>query len=220
MKDMKRFNQNGPPKGMDINRQKRIPLAAIGAILGGILWVINHIWQGYLDLTPGKEAILHDVTHPAYYLNTAMLLFAMVGLLVGLFSLNNHISISAIGPLWRIGFYLSFLGQGFFALGNAGFLLHGIIGLSILMDAINVITGISNLVMFLGALPIGFVLFRRIVFPRLGSILFLLTVPGVAFSVFFVYNLNELIAGIIIGCLYGGAWIITGYFLWKLAKNW
>ena len=41
---------------------RRLRLGAVGAIIGGVLLAINTVWQGYLDLTPGGDAFLHEST--------------------------------------------------------------------------------------------------------------------------------------------------------------
>ena len=109
-----------------------------------------------------------------------------------------------MGYMWRFGFFLSVLGQGLFALGSAGFVLHYLLDLSTFLDVMTIGSGIGIIVMYLGALPLGLVLFRRMIIPQSGSLLFLLTVPAVAISMFFVYNVNALIGGILMGVVYGG----------------
>ncbi|MCR2822758.1 hypothetical protein [Lederbergia panacisoli] len=189
--------------------------AALGAITGGGLLAINIIWQGYLDLTLGGDSFLHDVTHFAYYLNTAMIFFAMCGLLIGLFSLHNHIKATKVNFLWRTGIFLSGLGQGLFGLGALAFFVHGFLDLGSLHETVDLVAGISSIVMFLGALPLGIFLIRIKTFPRFGTILFLLTVPVVAVATTVIYNVNALIGGILFGGIYGLAWIITGFYLRK-----
>ena len=77
-------------------------------------------------------------------------------------------------------------------------------------------SGIGIIVMYLGALPLGLVLLRRKVIPQSGALLFLLTVPAVVASMFVVYNMNALVGGLLMGVVYGGAWVITGFYLWGL----
>ncbi len=191
--------------------------AAVGAITGGGLLAINIIWQGYLDLTSGGDSFLHDVTHVAYYLNSAMILFAMCGLLIGLFSLNDHIKATTtkVGFLWRTGIFLSGLGQGLFGIGALAFFIHGFLDLGSFLETVNLVSGISSIVMFLGALPLGIFLIRIKTFPRFGSILFILSVPVFVIATFFIYNMNALIGGILFGGVYSLAWIITGFYLRK-----
>ena len=176
---------------------------------------INIIWQGYLDLTLGGDSFLHDVTHFAYYLNSAMLFFAICGLLIGLLSLNNHIKATKVDFWWRTGIFLSGLGQGLFGIGALAFFIHGLFDLGSFLETVNLVSGISSIVMFLGALPLGISLIRIKTFPRFGSILFLLTVPVFAVATTVIYNVNALIGGILFGGIYGLAWIITGFYLGK-----
>ena len=178
---------------------------------------INIIWQGYLELTLGGDSFLHDVTHVAYYLNSAMILFAMCGLLIGLFSLNDHIKATAtkVGLLWRTGIFLSGLGQGLFGIGALAFFIDGFLDLGSFLETVNLVSGISSIVMFLGALPLGIFLIRIKTFPRFGSILFILSVPVFVIAMFFIYNTNALIGGILFGGVYSLAWIITGFYLRK-----
>ncbi|ALC89024.1 hypothetical protein AM500_03870 [Bacillus sp. FJAT-18017] len=190
-------------------------LASIGAITGGSLLAINNIWQGYLDVTPGNDGILHDVSHYAYYLNNAMLFVAMSGLLLGLHGLNNRVIVAEAGFMWRTGVLLSRIGQGIFAIGALAFILHGFFDFKSFMDLVTLVTGIGNLVMYLGALPLGLVLRRRNEFSRTAAILFLLTVPAVAVATIIIYSINPLVGGLLTGGWYGLAWIITGIYLKK-----
>jgi hypothetical protein len=192
--------------------------AAVGAIAGGGLLAFNIIWQGYLDLTLGGDSFLHDVTHVAYYLNTAMILFAMCGLFIGLFSLNGHIKATAtkVSLLWRTGIFVSALGQGLFGIGALAFFIHGFLDLGSFHETVNLVAGIGSIVIFLGALPLGIFLIRIKTFPRFGSILFILSVPVFAIATIFIYNMNALISGILFGGVYGLAWIITGFYLRKM----
>ena len=194
---------------------ERLRPGAVGAIIGGGLLAINIIWQGYLDLTLGGDSFLHDVTHVAYYLNSAMILFAMCGLLIGLLSLNNHIKATKVNFLWRSGIFLSGLGQGLFGIGALAFFIHGLIDLGSFLETVNLVSGISSIVMFLGALPLGIFLIRIKTFPRFGSILFILTVPVFAVATLVIYNMNALISAILFGGIYSLAWIITGFYLRK-----
>jgi hypothetical protein len=193
----------------------RLGLAALGAITGGSLLAINNIWQGYLDVTPGNDGILQDVTHFAYYLNNSMLFVAMCGLLLGLYGLNDRVTVTKAGFMWRTGIFLSGLGKGFFAIGALAFILHGFFDFNGFLDLVNLVAGISIIVMYLGALPLGLVLHRRKELPQTAVLLFLLTVPLVAVSMIFIYSINALVAGILSGGLYGLAWIITGFYLRK-----
>ena len=194
----------------------RLRLGAVGAIIGGVLLAINTVWQGYLDLTPGGDAFLHESTHPASYINDGMLFVAACGLLFGLLALNNHVTSMNMGYMWRFGFFLSVLGEGLFTLGSAGFVLHYLLDFSTFLDVMTIGSGIGIIVMYLGALPLGLVLLRRKVIPQSGALLFLLTVPAVAASMFVVYNMNALVGGLLMGVVYGGAWVITGFYLWGL----
>jgi hypothetical protein len=202
-----------PTSGSPSNR--RLGLAAVGAITGGSLLAINNIWQGYLDVTPGNDGILQDVTHYAYYLNNSMLVVAMCGLLLGLHGLNQRVTVTKAGFIWQMGVFLSGFGQGIFAIGALAFILHGFFDFNGFLDFVNLVAGISIIVMYLGALPIGLVLHRRKELPQIAIILFLLTVPTVAVSMIVIYSINALIGGLLSGGLYGLAWIITGYYLRK-----
>jgi uncharacterized membrane protein len=117
--------------------------------------------------------------------------------------------------MWRTGVFLSGLGQGIFAIGALAFILHGFFDFKSFMDLINLVTGIANIVMYLGALPLGLVLRRRNEFPRTSAILFILTVPAVAVAIIIIYSINPLVGGLLSGGLYGLAWIMTGIYLKK-----
>lgn len=186
--------------------------AATAAIFGGSLIAANWIWQGYLDLSPVADAILHDTNHIAYYMNNLMLLISSWFLLHGLFAFRNQDS-SAGEWIWRTGFFLSALGLGLFGIGTAGFLFHGLIGLGALLDFINISTGIGSLAIHLGALPLGYAILHHTSTPRYSSLLFILQTPIVIVYLFGIVPLNPLLAGIMIGGLYGGAWIIIGLYL-------
>ncbi|WP_316571387.1 hypothetical protein [Neobacillus sp. YIM B06451] len=207
-------DQEGTTSALDLSNGQ-IRLASIGAITGGSLLAINNIWQGYLDVTPGNDGILHDVTHYAYYVNNSMLFLAMCGLLLGLYGLNNRVAAAKAGFMWGTGAFLSGLGQAMFALGALAFILHGFFDFKSFMDLINLAAGIGNIVMYLGALPLGLVLRRRNEFPRTAAILFLLTVPAVAVAMIIIYGINPLVGGLLSGGLYGLAWIMTGLYLKK-----
>ncbi|OCA88045.1 hypothetical protein A8F94_09490 [Bacillus sp. FJAT-27225] len=194
---------------------RRLGLASIGAITGGSLLALDNIWQGYLDVTPGNDGILHDVTHYAYYLNNSMLFLAMCGLLLGLYGLHNRVTAANAGFMWRTGVFLSGIGQGSFAIGALAFILHGFFGFKSFMDLVNLAAGIGNIVMYLGALPLGLVLRRRNDFPRIAAMLFLLTVPAVAVAMIVIYSINPLVGGLLSGGLYGLAWIMSGFYLKK-----
>jgi hypothetical protein len=96
----------------------RLGLASIGAITGGSLLAINNIWQGYLDVTPGNDGILHDVTHYAYYLNNSMLFLAMCGLLLGLYGLNNRVTAAKQDLCGEQGSFFQDSDRGFLQLGH------------------------------------------------------------------------------------------------------
>ncbi|MEH7523934.1 hypothetical protein V7149_11710 [Bacillus sp. JJ1503] len=193
----------------------RLGLAALGAITGGSLLAISNIWQGYLEVTPGNDGIPQDVTHYVYYLNDTMLFVAMCGLLLGLHGLNNRVTVTKAGFMWRTGVFLSGIGQGIFAIVALAFILHGFFDFKSFMDLVHLVAGISIIVMYLGALPIGLVLHRRKELPQTAAILFLLTVPMVAVSLIVIYSINALVSGLLSGGLYGLAWIITGFYLKK-----
>jgi hypothetical protein len=199
--------------GSSSNRQ--LSLAAIGAITGGLLLAINNIWQGYLEVTSGNDGILEDVSNYAYYLNNSIQIVAICGLLLGLHGLNKRVTVTKAGIMWRTGVILSGVGMVIFALSALAFILHGFIDFKALIDSINLVAGISVIVMYLGALPLGLALHRRNEPPKTATILFLLTVPVVAVSFIFIYNINALVGGLLSGGLYGLAWIITGFSLKK-----
>jgi hypothetical protein len=185
---------------------------ATAAIIGGSLMGLNWIWQGYLDLTPGADAILHDTNHIAYYVNNLMLLVSSWFLLHGLFAFRNQ-DPSAGGWLWKTGFILSAFGLSLFGIGTAGFIFHGLIGFGALLDFINISSGIGSLAIHLGALPLGFAILYHTSTPRYSSLLFILQTPIVIVYLFGIAPLNPLLASILIGGFYGGAWIIIGLYL-------
>ncbi|GAA0319470.1 hypothetical protein GCM10008967_07500 [Bacillus carboniphilus] len=194
-----------------MNPEPKLNQAAIGSVVGGALLTANTLWQGFLDLTDGGDAILHDVSNPAYYVNVSMLIVAMWCIFLGMRGLN----FVAMGGLWKTGFYISVIGQLLFGLGNVMFLLIGLFNITSLVDTINPLTGISNLIMYLGALPMGLALCRTTIVSRTSSYLFLLTVPAVILSMTVVYNHNALLGGLLIGGVYGIAWILAGIGLSK-----
>jgi hypothetical protein len=193
-------------------KESQLRFAGSAAIIGGLLMGANWFWQGYLDLTPGADSILHDTNHIAYYMNNLMLLVASWFLLHGLFRFRNQ-DPSAGGWNWKIGFFLSTLGLGLFGIGTAGFIFHGLIGFGALLDFINISTGIGSIAIHLGALPLGYAILYHTSTPRYSSLLFILQAPIVIVYLFGIVPLNPLLAGILIGGLYGGAWIIIGYYL-------
>ncbi|MBT2680409.1 hypothetical protein J7E38_15465 [Bacillus sp. ISL-35] len=197
-------------------RESQLRFSATAAVIGGFLMGANWIWQGYLDLTAGADAILHDTNHIAYYLNNLMLLLSSWFLLHGLFAFRYQ-NPSAGGWVWKIGFFLTALGLGLFGIGTAGFLFHGLIGFGSLIDIINISTGIGSLAIHLGALPLGFTILHHTSTPRYSSLLFILQTPIVIVYLFGIMAINPLLAGILIGGMYGGAWVIIGFYLRRYA---
>jgi hypothetical protein len=197
-------------------KKSQLRFAANAAIIGGVLMGANWIWQGYLDLSPGADAILHDTSHLAYYMNNLMLLVSSWFLLHGLFAFRNQ-DPSAGGRVWKAGFFFSALGLSLFGIGTAGFLFHGLIGFGSLVHFINLSSGIGSLAIHLGALPLGFAILHHTSTPRYSSLLFILQAPIVIFYLFGLFQVSPLLAGILIGVLYGGAWIIIGLYLKKYA---
>lgn len=195
-------------------KESQLRFASTAAIIGGFLMGANWIWQGYLDLTAGADSILHDTNHLAYYVNNSMLLVASWFLLHGLFAFR-HQDPAAGNWVWKFGFFLSALGLALFGIGTAGFLFHGLIGFGSLLDFINISTGIGSLSIHLGALPLGFAILHHTSTPRYSSLLFILQMPIVIVYLFGLVPLNPLLAGILIGGLYGSAWIIIGSYLRK-----
>lgn len=198
--------------------RKRIQIASYGAILGGFLFLINLLMQNYLDMDMGDDYILHDPSHPAFYLNILTLFVAMVGFLLALFTLNKHVKAKGSGVMWQLGFFLSAFTQFIFSLT----LIQGIaqvVGLNTLSDSLITVIGIGSLGIYIGGVPIGIFMLRRKIIPKASAILFLLTIPAVI-SYFFFYSMGlPILGGLLMGVTYGGAWVLIGLYFRRFLKE-
>lgn len=198
--------------------KSRLQLASYGAIIGGFLFIINLLMQTYLDMNLGDDYILHDPSHPAFYLNILTLFLAMCGFLLALFTLNKQVSERGSGILWKLGFFLSALTQFIFSLT----LLQGIaqvLGYNTLSDSLMAIIGIGSLGIYIGAIPIGIYMLKHKIIPKVSSILFLLTIPAVI-SFFIFYSIQmPILGGLLMSGTYGGAWIIIGFYFRRFLTN-
>lgn len=183
------------------------------AILGGTLLFINWVWQGYLALSPGKEKILQDASHSAYYINELMLLTSTCCLLYIILALRDAINVK--GLVWYLGFYISILGMAMFALGTLGFTIYRFADSAAMPNVLGLFTGIGNLAMYFGGLLLGIALLKGTALLKFSGFLFILQTPIVIIYLFGIIPLNSLLAGVLIGGFYGLGWILVGFFLSK-----
>lgn len=181
------------------------------AFIGGALLFSNWVWQGYLGLTPGKIDILQDSSRAAYYINELMLFASTCCLLYVIIGLRNAIDLK--GFVWKSGFYISIFGMTLFALGTLGFTIYGFADSAAMPDVIGFCTGIGNIAMHFGALPLGIALLKHSKLLTLSALLFILQTPVVIIYLFGIIQLNTLFASILIGSFYGLGWILVGLSL-------